>query len=47
MATLYLLFFLTDHLGFDDEAAGQRQTVLLALILAGGVSWFLFRKVRK
>ena len=35
MATLYLLFFLTDHLGFDDEAAGQRQTVLLALYAGG------------
>jgi MFS family permease len=35
MATIYLLFFLTDHLGFDDEAAGQRQTVLLALYAGG------------
>lgn len=35
MATLYLLFFLTDHLGFDDETAGQRQTVLLALYAGG------------
>ncbi len=35
MATIYLLFFLTDHLGFDDETAGQRQTVLLALYAGG------------
>jgi MFS family permease len=35
MATLYLLFFLTDHLGFDSEEAGQRQTVLLALYSFG------------
>lgn len=35
MATLYLLFFLTDHLGFDEETAGQRQTVLLALYAGG------------
>ena len=35
MATLYLLFFLTDHLMFDSETAGQRQTVLLALYAGG------------
>ena len=35
MATLYLLFFLTDHLLFDEETAGQRQTVLLALYAGG------------
>ncbi len=35
MVTLYLLFFLTDHLLFDSEAAGQRQTVLLALYAGG------------
>ncbi len=35
MATIYLLFFLTDHLGFDDETAGERQTVLLALYAGG------------
>jgi MFS family permease len=35
MATLYLLFFLTDHLMFDEETAGQRQTVLLALYAGG------------
>ena len=35
MATLYLLFFLTDHLNFDSETAGQRQTVLLALYAGG------------
>lgn len=35
MATLYLLFFLQDHLGFDTETAGQRQTVLLALYAGG------------
>jgi MFS family permease len=35
MSTLYLLFFLTDHLLFDDETAGQRQTVLLGLYAGG------------
>jgi MFS family permease len=35
MITIYLLFFLTDHLLFDDETAGERQTVLLALYAGG------------
>lgn len=35
MATIYLLFFLTDHLLFDDKTAGERQTVLLALYAGG------------
>lgn len=35
MATIYLLFFLTDHLMFDDDTAGERQTVLLALYAGG------------
>ncbi len=35
MVTIYLLFFLTDHLLFDDETAGERQTVLLALYAGG------------
>ncbi len=35
MATLYLLFFLTDHIGFGAEEAGQKQTILLALYSFG------------
>lgn len=35
MATLYLLFYLQDHLGFGSEEAGQRQTVLIGLYAAG------------
>lgn len=35
MATLYLLYYLTDHLMFGDEEAGQRQTLLLAVYSFG------------
>ncbi|MEZ5119717.1 MAG: MFS transporter [Candidatus Nanopelagicales bacterium] len=35
MATLYLLFYLQDHLGFDSDEAAQKQTVLIALYAFG------------
>ncbi len=35
MATLYLLFYLQDHLGFTSEQAQQNQTVLIALYAFG------------
>lgn len=37
MATLYLLFFLQDHLGFPAEEAGQQQTTLLLIYTLGMV----------
>lgn len=35
MATLYLLFYLQDHLGFTSDQAQQKQTVLVALYAFG------------
>ena len=35
MSTLYLLFYLQDHLGFSSEEAGQKQTILIALYAFG------------
>ena len=37
MATLYLLFFLQDHLDFPPEQAGQQQTTLLLIYTLGMV----------
>lgn len=37
MSTLYLLFFLQDHLGFASEEAGQQQTTLLLIYTLGMV----------
>lgn len=37
MATLYLLFFLSDHLGFPATEAGQQQTTLLLIYTLGMV----------
>ena len=35
MSTLYLLFYLQDHLGFSSDEAGQKQTILIALYAFG------------
>lgn len=35
MATLYLLFYLEDHLGFASEEAAQKQTIMVALFAFG------------
>ncbi|HQR81004.1 MAG TPA: MFS transporter [Actinomycetota bacterium] len=35
MATLYLLFYLQDHLGFTSDEASQKQTILIALYAFG------------
>lgn len=37
IATLYLLFFLQDRLGFSEDQAAQRQTILIALYAFGTI----------